>query len=82
MLADVVYWNHSAFLIHSVLVISYSQSKGFMTNNIKYRLEIYIMRNNLFSLLLSLGLPAIIVVVCLGIATGNDGIETFVNDER
>ena len=53
-----------------------------MTNNIKYRLEIYIMRNNLFSLLLSLGLPAIIVVVCLGIATGNDGIETFVNDER
>ncbi|XP_066023901.1 adhesion G-protein coupled receptor D1-like [Pocillopora verrucosa] len=27
------------------------------------------------------GLPSIIVVVCLGIATGNDGTETFVNDE-
>ena len=37
---------------------------------------------NIFSLLLSSGLPAIIVAVSLGITIGNDGIETFVNDEK
>ena len=39
MLADVIGWNRAAFLIHGVLVISYSQSTCFMTNNIKIQIE-------------------------------------------
>ena len=66
-----VYYNHQ--------LLQSSALANVITLELNFAVMSYL---NSFSLLLSSGLPAIIVAVSLGIAIGNDGIETFVNDEK